>query len=173
MSALPPLFAKLFVLGAHWTFAAQTIDAMGEQRDVTKGEVTCEVSHVKVASHRASAELTCTGMPHVDFVNGTYVATDDGLWRVDDADDKLDPGAMLIAATPKAGKRTHHDPDGGDETVLVKRHAGAWCFARMTAEGDEDGWMLCIDAKHGLVGGNGFVAGGETHDTYFGKTPRY
>lgn len=163
----PPLFAKLFQ--AHtWTFKGETIDQMGPDRDVTKGEVTCEVSDVKTLKHGWSAELFCSGMTNANLANGTYVATDAGLWRVDDPTDKLDKARMLIGATPKAGKRTL-----GDETIMVKRHEGAWCFADMTEGGDEGGWMLCIDAKHGLVGGNGFFAGGATHDTYFGKTPRY
>jgi len=175
---IPPLFAKLFIAHATWTFAGEAIDEMGPDRKVTKGEVTCTVEHVKTLKGGWSAELACDGMPNANLASGRYIATAEGLWRADvdfDGDvTKLDSDDMLIAATPKPRRHTWHPgPDGGDETILVKRHAGAWCFSHMSSLGDEGGWMLCIDAKHGLVGGNGFFAGGATHDTYFGKTPRY
>ncbi|CAN5869113.1 hypothetical protein BH11MYX2_BH11MYX2_27540 [soil metagenome] len=55
----------------------------------------------------------------------------------------------------------------------MQKYAGGWCFGHFRALGDESGWMLCVSAKKGLIGGNNFTAGGFADDVYFGQTPRY
>jgi hypothetical protein len=179
-AAPPAVFAGLFRDGARWTFKADLVHRFYDdqpRREVSHGEIACAMAGVRAITGGWLGELTCTGIDQADRVSGTYVATAAGLWRVDapiDDAKALDPARLLIAASPRAGRReikATDDEDGGD-IYVVRRHAGAWCFSHTSYGGDEAGFTLCLVAGKGLAGGSGFSAGGASYDLFFGAVPR-
>jgi hypothetical protein len=188
---LPAIYAKLFVGGTTWTFAATAEhgydDGNGFQQEKQDGIVTCTITTVRKIRDGRVAELACGGgdddvadaihLP--DSPNGTFVGTAKGLWRVDDTfhDDisTLDPEQMLIAATPVAYELETKDPGDdrfGRTRSVVAQPDGSWCINESSWGGDEGGWSLCLRAGVGLVGGTSFFGGGSTRDVYFGESVR-
>jgi hypothetical protein len=175
----PALFAEIFHAGATWTFSGETVNVEGPDRSTDTGEVTCEITTASAIARGWLAELTCSGMTYANLVDGTYVATIDGLWQVDGASftdiSALVPGEMLVAAVPTPIKREtrQHDVIDAGDVWSAQANGASWCISHDSWGGDEGGWALCIEAGKGIVGGSGYFAGGFTHDTYFGAVPRH
>lgn len=185
-TALPPLYAGLFIEGKQWKLPAELIssgdDGSGTMKKSTdKGTVTCVVSAVTALDGGVkTADLSCNGegieLPAAP--SGTLVGTPKGLWQVDGVFDGnvagLDPKHMLFAATPKAGKIDTKDPENDcfGSAISVAAHGASWCVTSSIWGGDEGGWTLCL-RDGAITGGAGYFAGGSTRDAYFGDVPRH
>jgi len=180
-TGIPSLFAPLFRDGARWTFDAETTVGDGAGHHDTKpGRITCSIAHTRALAHAWLAELACTGIVADQSADGVLVATAAGLWHVetplaemtDARVAELAPTSMSIDATPHTREHTNTLSENEQETYTVQRGAGdSWCFNYGTNLGDERGWMLCIDAAKGLVGGSAFWSGNKTTITSFGAVP--
>ena len=185
------LFAALFVKGAatqydvvtrttYWDDQDPTADANGNVTKETTSTMTCTVDEVvDVTGGGRGAYLACSPEPNVPVggasPTGGYVATADGLWRVDKAVAEvvaadLTADTMLLAAKPVAAERKHEEPDGsGGSLYKVEQRPvdGAWCATRASWAGDDGGATLCFAAGKGLVSGVAYFGGGSTIDVEF------
>ncbi len=179
---LPAHFAALFVAGAK-TFPGELIvshsELSGPVSNKTPGEVTCTVSDVQDIRGGKVCELQCSGLELIDQINGTFVGTERGLWKVDSdfANDVTTLAATdaLFSTVPATAHAEHKDPDSGMDSgnaKIVERHAGGWCVMVTSWGGDEGGWQLCLEQGVGIIGGHGFFAGGQSRDAYFGDVRR-
>ncbi len=179
---LPPHFARLFVAGEK-TFPGELIvshsEVSGPVTEKTPGEVTCTISDVRDLRGGKVCVLHCSGLELIDQINGTYVGTERGLWKVDgeltDDVSKLDATDALFSTAPATAHVEHEDPDSGMDSGsarIVERHAGGWCVMVSSWGGDEGGWQLCLAEGVGIIGGHGFFAGGQSRDAYFGEVRR-
>jgi len=177
---LPALFAQLFV-DSEKTFTGELVishsEATGRVTDKTPGEVTCTISDVQTLAGGARCELACEGLELVDQINGTYVGSARGLWKVDasfDADvATLLPEDALFAAIPaRAQSQTDGEDNRSGSAKIVEQHAGGWCAMVTSWGGDESGWQLCLEEGVGIIGGHGFFSGGQSRDAYFGDVRR-
>jgi hypothetical protein len=174
---LPPAYAAVFQ-AKELSFPAElTVSEYGDTgpvKQTTKGTVKCVISDVKPSDLGGqSMTLACTSeleMPGA--VDGTYVGTGDGLWRIGEGPDgKLDPTLRLLPAKPAAGRVEHKDPAPGMDAgmaYVVEANGADWCATEASWGGDEGGFTLCFREGAGIVGGHSYFAGGSSRDLYFG-----
>ncbi len=181
-------YAALFEQGKQWSFSAevrlQSPSTEGQRPKIKThhGTLVCEVKHVErsLQAHVALVECDGPSIPqHPDTPAGTYVATADGLWRVEQVprapDDlaKLSPNDRLLARWPRAGERKVSPADSSDCEQWQKTHVfrDGFCVSEGTACGDEGGFTLCFSQSRGLIGGSAYFGGGSTYDLRYGDAP--
>jgi hypothetical protein len=187
--AAPP-YSGLFQKGRVYVLAFETrqsgLDATGRGPTVTtgRGTFTCGVTEVRAIGDARAAWVQCDGVPDVPVdraaPGGGYLATAQGLWRVDalpaSAGDLngLTADTMLLAASPTPGKR--EQPLAGAQGFVrwheVSAFRDGFCATEASAAGDEGGYTLCFSHEAGLVGGSAYFAGGFTRDLWYGEVPR-
>jgi len=174
----PPLFASLFKADKTWDFAVTIAKSSAEGHSEDKGKMTCKVvstSHTEVWTSTIKCDGTDDQLSNTSRPDGTYVATNKGLWRfAEGASAPLDDKTMLIAAQPAAQIHEDMDPQQTDarSATAVVEHAGGWCVSASSSGGDESGSTLCFRADVGLLGGAAYFAGGSTIDTTWGDVPK-
>lgn len=120
---LPPLWARLFVLGAAWTYPVKN----GTE------EVRCRVIDVAEVFGGWRTQLSCE--PAFPLA-GIYVGSHDRLWRTDKAIEdirELEDAELVLTAMP-------------EPAAHVRANRGDWCFG-------VDDAMLCLRADVGIAGG--------------------
>jgi hypothetical protein len=185
-----PAYAGLFQQGRSYVLAFETResgpDATGNGRTVTtsRGTFTCRVTEVRAIGDARAAWVQCDGVPEVPVDRATpgggYVATAQGLWRVDTLPTSagelaaLSVDTMLLAASPVPGKREQALPEaeGFVRWHEVSAFRGGFCATEASAAGDEGGYTLCFSCEAGLVGGSAYFAGGFSRDLWYGEVPR-
>jgi len=183
------LYAGLFEQGKRWSFAAevkrQSPSTDGQNKSIEekeRGTLACEVKHVERLVQALVAHVECDGpsIPtHPDNPAGTYVATADGLWRVEQAprapEDlaKLSPSDRLLARSPRAGERhAPADSSGCEQWRKTRVFKDGFCVTEGTACGDDGDFTLCFSQSRGLIGGSAFLGGGSVYDLRYGSAPR-
>jgi hypothetical protein len=185
---VPPLFAAMFVDGKRFSYKVETktsfwddtdpkADQDGNVADVQTGTMTCTVRGMQNFTSAVALKLECDSTDDL-APTGVYVATPDGLWRLDafPVDDaaiaKLDAKAMLLPAFPVAKEAKDEEVDeGAGSIVAIIEKDGGWCHTESSWGGDEAGTSICFATGKGLVGGSLWWAGGWTKDTTYTLVP--
>ena len=178
--SLPLLYADLFVDGANWSFPAvaerRHRDEFGVEysSDHVRATITCRMTHLLVIRGGRRADLECTAdradFPMTNAPGGTFVGTADGLYQV--ANDfnndiaSLDPRRVLLPPHPVTGRRDFVE-DGFSQAIETYKEAGGYCYI-FRADGEWEGWQLCIRAGTGIIGGAGFYLGAGSELFQFG-----
>jgi hypothetical protein len=178
---VPPLFAALFVDGkrfiynveittSHWDESDPKADPDGNVTDTTTASMTCTVRGMQNFTSAVAVKLECDTTDDI-APTGVYVATPDGLWRLDafPMDDAaiatLPASDMVLPASPRAKEDSTEDPGGeGGSMVAIQERDGGWCRTESSWSGDEAGTSVCFATGKGLVGGSSWWAGGSTKD---------
>ncbi len=182
------LYAGLFEQGKRWSFSAEVkrqspnTDGARPSRETQHGTLVCEVKHVERLVQALVAQVECDGpsIPmHPDNPAGTYVATADGLWRVESVPrapedlSKLSPSDRLLARSPRAGERhSPTDSSGCEQWQKTRVFQDGFCVTEGTACGDDGGFTLCFSQSRGLIGGSAYFGGGSVYDLWYGNVPR-
>lgn len=152
---LPALYARLFVVGATFTYDVTThretpaddTDGGTSTSDET-APATCQVVEVVPDGAGLRSTISCDG-ESFDGVDGDWYADARGIWRVgyDDADDARALDAAVMLAQPVAFRDEHADPAepeaDGVEEVAEGEHG--WCRLSATTYGDEGWTQICFD----------------------------
>jgi len=178
---LPLLYADLFVDGATWTFPATAEkrhrDEFGVEyaSDTVHGTITCRISHAMVIRGGKRAQLDCAAdqvaFPLTNPPNVVLVGTADGLWEApwefNNDIASLDPRFIMLPPHPTEGRR-EIIADDFSQAIEIHKVGGGYCYIHR-ADGEWEGWQLCVRAGDGVIGGAGFYLGAGAELFQFGE----
>ena len=194
---LASLYAPLFQPGRTWRYRVertveyQDPDKPVDARPTTKknlGEATCRVTRLVQWKAAVGSKIECDGelaresvrraVPAGDaLVEGAWMASADGLWRIDAAaldgpQPVGDRSAKIISPRPTRFENQNGDEDGHEEIRKLERVAGRWCRTDGISSGDQYSDTLCFDSADGLSFGTRQFSGGEFCEVRFCLRPR-
>jgi len=184
-SKLP--YDGLFHAKASWRLAC---DYGTPEQLVAHGELTCVVDDVAKAGGSKRAHVTCDGQDDVlgdihewALEPRTLVATERGLWSVDDhgPDGKCGDLAHitdqppLLSARPSAGKRRRDDDPSGHAGMWFVTSAldRSWCVGKMPWGwgGGTHVWVTCFSPGGAITGVAGMKRESSTIELRCGHVP--
>lgn len=185
-SKLP--FDGLFRANASWRLPCEygTVDHLAAH-----GELACAIDDVATTATSKRAHLACSGQHDIlgdieawALEPRTLVATDAGLWSVDDDGPDgngsaelahVTDGPPLLAASPSAGKRRRDDEPHAYRGMWFVTSAldNSWCVAK-TPWGWGGGihvWIVCVSLDGAITGVAGFKQESALTELRCGRTP--
>jgi len=179
--SLPSHYAPLFVDGAEYRYQVTSVVTMDGERTESKSMMTCKVTRLTALTKARAAWLACDLVHDIPVEGasptGAYVATEDGLWRLekfpaDAAMATLADDDRVVLATPREEVILRQEGgDGGEEKKVVRRADGAWCWSHSMWSGDDGSVELCFAAGQGLVGGSAHWGGGSVREITYERLP--
>jgi hypothetical protein len=192
-----PLYAPLVQAGSVWRYRVERVveymDNEGpvDAKPIRKrevGEATCRVARLVQWKAAVGSKIECDGdltgervqqaVPVAGaFVDGAWMATEDGLWRVDAASlDGPQPSvgrsAKVMSPRPTRSEEKNTFEGGGGEFRTVERIGGRWCRTEGSSSGDQSSDTLCFDGTDGLSFGMRQFSGGDFREVRFCLRPR-
>lgn len=173
------VYAKMFEMGASWTFDVHTEDSdyddEGEPtQTVDDFQSTCHVERVSEIGGVHLSEVLCDeSWPQNgggDLLSGVWASNADGAWHLstwpeDGAEVALDVKERMFAAVPVEDTGSEED-EMSSSSWSVSKNGDAWCYEATWSAGD-DGWTsICLDGTGPTEGTFGW-GGGTVHDTRF------
>jgi hypothetical protein len=169
-----PLYAGMFVEGAKLRYELVTqssqVDDQDTKADTTTSTMTCTIEKVEKIPDALVAHVACdaeVGVPIRDASPaGIYVATAEGLWRVDSMS-AVETAARARATVmiPSSPRERHSDSETQSES-LYRGSGDEWCWSKSSSSGDDADTTMCF--SHGLlVTGSATWAGGSSREASY------
>jgi hypothetical protein len=190
-------YAPLFQAGKVWRYRVErVVEYMDNEGPVDAepirkkevGEATCRVARLVQWKAAIGSKIECDGdltgervqqaVPVAGaFADGAWMATEDGLWRIDAAaldgpQPSVDRSAKVLSPRPTRPEHKRTVEDGGEEFRVLERIGGRWCRTEGSSGGDQNSDTLCFDGTDGLSFGMRQFSGGDFRELRFCLRPR-